>query len=264
MKKKLLRVAIVLVVVFLAIAVGIALSLDSAVKKGVETFGPKIAGVSVKLDGVNLSPLSGSGKIKGLVIGNPEGFKTANAISVGQVEVAVSPGSVLSDKIVVRKVNVVAPEITLESAGKGSNLSKILENIQAATASEKTAEKKDAKSAKKLQVDDFSVTNGKINLSLSMLGGKSLTVPLPDIHLKDLGANEQGITPADLTERVFAAIFQGTAEAAGQAIVKLGKNAGEFANSVGKGALDAAKSVGKGVTDGAKKIGEGIGSLFKK
>jgi len=260
--KKFVKIAAVLLLVLLAIVVGIALSLDGAVKKGVETFGPKIAKVDVKLGSVSLSPLNGSGKLKGLVVGNPEGFKTPHAISVGEVEVNLKPGSVFSDKIVVQKVNVVAPDITLEGSGKGSNLSKILENAQAATASEKT-EKSD-KPGKKLQVDEFRVTDGKINLPLTMLGGKALTVPLPDIHLQNLGTGAEGITPAELTEKMFSAVFKGVIEAAGEAVTKLGKAGAELAAEVGKGALDTAKSVGKGAVEGVKEIGKGIGNLFKK
>jgi len=260
--KKFMKIAVVLVVLLLVVVVVVALSLDGAVKKGVETFGPKIAKVDVKLAGVSLSPLSGSGKISGLVVGNPEGFKTPHAISVGVVEVNVKPGSVFSDKIVVQRVNVVAPEITLEGGGKGSNLSKILENVQAATASEKT-EKSD-KTAKKLQVDEFRVTGGKINLSLTLLGGNSLTVPLPDIHMQNLGQGAEGITPAELTEKMFTAVFKGTIEAAGEVVAKIGKGSAEFAAEVGKSALDTAKNVGKGAVEGVKEIGKGIGNLFKK
>jgi len=90
--------------------------LDGIVKKGVETAGPQIAKVSVELDEVHLSLLTGSAKIKGLVVGNPEGYKTPQAISVGLVAIGVNPLSVLSDKIVVRSVRVEAPEISFEGS----------------------------------------------------------------------------------------------------------------------------------------------------
>jgi hypothetical protein len=80
MKKLLVRIAIGLVVLIVLVALGIHFFLDSAVKKGVETLGPKMTKVDVKLDSVSISLLSGSGKIKGLVVGNPEGYKTPHAI----------------------------------------------------------------------------------------------------------------------------------------------------------------------------------------
>src|SRR5262249_50906094 len=163
--------------------------------------------VDIKLEAVSLSLLSGGGKVKGLVIGNPEGFKTKNAIQVGKASLALKPGSLLSEKIVIKSVNVEAPEITFEGSLKGNNLSEILENIEAVAGGEKdsskSGEKKPQTSQKKIEVDDFSITGGKINLSMTMLGGKSATVPLPDIHLQNLGTGSGGITPTELVRKVF-------------------------------------------------------------
>jgi len=96
-----------------------------------ETVGPKIMLVSIKVDAVNLSLLNGSAKIKDLVVGNPEGYKTPQAISVSSAAVGVNPLTVFSDKIVVRSVRVEAPEITFEGGLGGNNLSKIMDNVNA-------------------------------------------------------------------------------------------------------------------------------------
>src|SRR5947207_3795995 len=185
MKKLIIRVVVVLLVL-LVVAVGASIYfLGSIVKKGVETVGPQITGTEIKLDSATLSLLSGSGKLKGLLVGNPEGFKTESAIKVGAVSVGVAPGSVFSEKVHVTQVNVQAPEITFEGGLKGNNLSKLLDNVQAATGGgDKTSATPKDKS-RKLQVDDFVISGGKINLSIDagLLGGKSATVPLPEIHL---------------------------------------------------------------------------------
>src|SRR5262245_10901060 len=132
MKKILLRTLIVLVVLVIVAVVVIGLTLDSAIKKGVETFGPQLTQVSIKLDSVKVSIFSGSGGVKGLVVGNPEGYKTAHAINVGSADLGLSPGSLLSDKIVIKRVHVESPEITFEGSLSGNNLSKILDNVNAA------------------------------------------------------------------------------------------------------------------------------------
>jgi len=69
MKKWIFRFLLVLVILVIIAVVTIGLSLDSAIKKGVETFSPQTTKAVVKLAGVNLSLLSGSGSINGLVIG---------------------------------------------------------------------------------------------------------------------------------------------------------------------------------------------------
>src|SRR5438128_11352054 len=98
MTKLILRVIVVLFVL-LVVAVGASIYfLGSIVKKGVETVGPQITGTEIKLDSATLSLLSGSGKLKGLLVGNPVGFKTESAIKVGSVSVGVVAGSVVSGK----------------------------------------------------------------------------------------------------------------------------------------------------------------------
>ena len=83
MKKILLRICMVIVVLIIFACLAVHFFLDGAVKRGVESVGSKMAKVDVKLDGVHISLLSGSGKINGLVIGNQEGYKAPHAISVG-------------------------------------------------------------------------------------------------------------------------------------------------------------------------------------
>src|SRR5262249_54056693 len=147
--------------VLLVLAVlAVGLFLDAAIKRGVETVGPMVAKVPIKLDGVNLSLLSGAGKVKGLVVGNPGGCKTPSAILTGVASLALQPGALFSDKVVIRSVNVQAPEITFETDLRANNLSKILANVQATTGGDTTtkpnepAPKTESKASRKLQVDD--------------------------------------------------------------------------------------------------------------
>ena len=253
MKKLMIR-AVIAVLVLLVVAVGLSIYfLGSIVKKGVETVGPQITGTEIKLDSATLSLLSGSGKLKGLLVGNPQGFKSPSAIKVGSVSVGVAPGSLLSGKVHVKEVRVEAPEITFEGGLKGNNLGKLLDNVQAGTGgSEKTATPENKAASRKLQVDDFVITGGRINLSLdlSVLGGKSATVPLPEIHLTNLGSGPDGITAGDLTAKVLKELLQAAIPAAEKAVADLGK-----------GATGVLKDAGKGATEKAAKS---IGDLFKK
>ena len=89
MKKIIVRLLIALVVVVILAVLGVGLFLDKAIKAGVETIGPKVTKVDIKLDSVSLSLLSGGGTIKGLVVGNPTGFKTPSAINVGEASLAL-------------------------------------------------------------------------------------------------------------------------------------------------------------------------------
>ena len=249
MKKIIMRLVIALVVLIILAVLAVGLFLDTAIKRGVETFGPKLTKVDIKLNSVNLSIISGSGSIKGLVVGNPEGFKEPSAISVGAASLALKPSSLLSDKIVIKSIKVQGPEITYETNLKTSNLQKILANVQEATGSsgkepakpQEPAQPKEAKPAKKLQVDEFIIAGGKVNVSVTGLGGGAATIPLPDIHLKDLGAGPEGITAGELVKRVLEAIEKGAMQAASGSVVDVGGMGSNAVQKVTEGILSPFK-----------------------
>jgi uncharacterized protein involved in outer membrane biogenesis len=254
MKKLLVRIAIILVVLLVLAVVVVGLFLGSIVKKGVETVGPALTKTEMKLDGASLSFLSGSGGIKGLVVGNPEGYKTPSAIKVGSASLGVKPMSVFADKVHVTHVRIEAPDITFEGKGlKENNLSKILENVEAASGGPSSDKQEPKGASRKLQVDEVSVTGGKIHLSATFLGGKAMTLPLPDIQMKDLGQGPEGITAAELTKRLLSEVTANTLKAVQQGV-----------GDLGKGALDAVNDATKGAPEGVKDATKSIGNLFKK
>jgi uncharacterized protein involved in outer membrane biogenesis len=260
MKKLLLRLLIVLVVLVIAAVFAVGFFLDAAIKRGVETVGPMVTKVDVKLQSASLSLLSGSGKIKGLVVGNPPEFKTPNSISVGSASLAVEPKSIFSDKIIIKSVVVTAPEITYEQSLSGNNLGKIKDNVSSSTggtekapAQPKETTTKEAKPAKKLQVNEFVITGGKVHVSVTGLGGQSATMPLPEIRLENLGTGPDGITPTELSTKVLQAVLDGAAKQGAIAAQDLAKNA----VAAGKGAATQA------ATNVLGTVKKGIGGLFK-
>ncbi len=254
MKKLVLRLSIALIVLIILGVIALGLFLDSAVKRGIETVGPMLTKVEVKLDSVSLSLLSGAGKIKGLIVGNPAGFKTPSAIQVDSAKLAIQPGSVFSDKVIIRSIDVQSPEITFETDFKGNNLSKILSNLQAATGGADTnSNAASAKAARKLQVDDFLINDGKVHVSVTAFGGQSATVPLPQIHLTGLGQGPEGITAAELTKLVLQEIEKAAVQVASTAVADLTKNASGLT-----------KGLGNNATGAVDKVTKGIGGLFKK
>jgi len=249
MKKILWGIGILVLVLIVVTVMIYGLFLDRIVKAGVETIGPKIVQVPITLDKINLSLLTGSATVKGLVVGNPEGYKTPFAISVGTASVGVNPFSVLSDKIVVRSIVVQSPEITFEGGLGGNNLGKILDNVDSVAQSggpvstNKTAA---SKPAKKIEVDDFLITGARIHVSLTDLGGKEMTLPLPDIHLTNLGKGTGGLTATDLTRAVLQAITSATI-----------KEVTSSASDLGKGLENLGGA-------GVNKLKSGLGGLFGK
>jgi uncharacterized protein involved in outer membrane biogenesis len=256
--KKIIRIILIALVVLIVLAVlAVHLFLDGAIKSGVESIGPTLTKTEIKLNSVGLSLLSGSGKIKGLVVGNPEGFKTPSAISVGNASLELQPRSLLSDKVIIKSISVEGPEITFETDLKSVNLKMILNNLEEATGgSEKTPsqpKQPEAKAGKKLEVGDFLIKGGKVHVSVPILN-QSATVNLPEIHLQDLGKGPDGITAAELSKRVLTEIVNKSEEVA----------AGVLSDMM-KGGKFMTKDLGIS-TNAAEKVTKGLGDLnpFKK
>jgi len=254
--KKLLLISLgVIVVGVVAALVIVTLSLGSIVKKGVETVGPQITKTPMKLEGAVISVFSGAGTLKGFLLGNPEGYKTDSAVKVGEVALGVEPRSVFGDKVHVTHVRVVGAEVTYEgSLGGENNLNKILENVNAATGGGADGKKTEpAQQGKKLQVDDFLISGATVRVNLSTLGGKTLSVPLPEVHLSNLGTGPEGITAGELTKQVLSQLNRATLEAVQKAATDLSKTA-----------TDALQSGTQKPGETLDKAGKSIGGLLQK
>ena len=127
---------ILLVLVLLAVAAAAAIyfvgsaALNKGIKHGVETVGPDVTQTPVTLADVNISVLSGKGTLKGLNVGNPEGYKSENIFALGQIDIEVDTSTVFSDKIIINKIHIRQPEISYEKTFTSSNVKKLLDNIE--------------------------------------------------------------------------------------------------------------------------------------
>ncbi len=261
MKKILIFFGIGLLVLIVGITVVVGIYIGPIIKFGVESVGPKIARVPIKVEAVNLSILTGTAQVKGLMVGNPQGYNTPQSISVGNVAVSVDPFSVMSSKIVVRSVQVQSPEITFEGGFGGNNLSKILSNVNAvsqASGGGEAASNANAgaqsgasggKPAPKIEIDDFLITGAKAHVNLTGMGSKEMTIPLPDIHLTDLGKDSGGLTPAQLASAIFSAISADTLKAVSGAASQVGHGLENIGKEAGTTAQNSLSSVTKSISN---------------
>jgi len=271
--KVLIKVLIGIGILLVVLVVVAALFLGPIIKAGVETAGPKIAGVDMTLEKATVNLLTGNVQLKGLIIGNPEGFKTPSLMELDQFVVDLKMSSLFTDTIVVKKIHIDGPQITYERGLKASNLSALQKNLAPAEeapakAPEENVAKEKKAPAKKVVIEDFLFENGKVNVSITLAGGKQLTVPLMPIHLKDIGKESDGASIPDVINEVFGAITKGV----GQAVASSADFAGDLAGDAGaalkdasgaatdaaKGAAGAATDAAKGAADSLKKLGGGL------
>jgi len=281
-KKVLIGIGVALVVLIVAVT----LFLGPIIKTSVETIGPQVAGVEMTLEKASVNLLTGNVKLKGLIIGNPEGFKTPSLMELGQFVVDLDMASLLTDTIVVKQIHIDGPQITYERGLKASNLSTLQKNLAPAEdASADEPEEKVAKAkkapAKKVVIEDFLFENGKVNVSITLAGGKQLTVPLATIHLEDIGKESDGASITEVVNEVFGAITKSVGQAvassadfAGDALKGTGALAGNALKGTGNlikdpgQSVDAAKDAAGAATDAVKDVGgalkKGLGGLLGK
>ncbi len=263
-KKIIIGAAVALLAVFIIAAGVVTAKLDTIVEHAVETVGPQLTKTPITLDKVTIGLLSGSGEVDGLVVGTPEGYKAEYTMKVAHTHLAIKPGSLLSDKLVVDKIVVEGPEIILEGGLKENNLTAIQKNVNAAVgggAATAPATAEPAGAQQKLQVNHFELTGAKVHLRLSALAGKNITITAPDIQLKDLGTGPEGITAGELTKRAMDALTADILTAAAKSVADLGKDA---AAAAGKAATEAVGTSSKEATEAVGKATEGLKSIFKK
>ncbi len=183
--------------------------LDAAVERGIETVGTRVARVEVALDGAGISLYSGQGALRGLRVANPAGYRAPYAVRVGQVQVALKPLSVLSDRVVVRSVVVQGPEIHYEKRGGKTNLDVIRANI------ESTIKRTDA--GKKLQIDSLIIRDAKVYF-YEKRDKPPRVLTLKEIHLQDLGKGPEGLTGAELTRKITDKVIEETAAAVAKVV----------------------------------------------
>lgn len=261
-----LGVVAALVVVIAAAVIFLFASLDSLVEAAIEEVGSDATQTSVRLDEAEISPTSGAGALRGLTVGNPAGFKTEYAFVLGEVSIKLDLSTVTEDVIVINEIVIAGPQITYEIGPGGTNIDAIRKSVAEFAGGGGGAKKSSAggDEGPKLVIENLYIRGGKVSVSATALGGKTLSVALPDLHLKDIGKEKGGASPAEAIEKIFAAVTQGIGKSVGT--LNLDSVLG-LVEGGAKGALDAVTKGAEGaselVGDGVKGAGDAVGGALK-
>jgi hypothetical protein len=271
MKKLLLIGGGIIIVVLVGVGYVFYTQLDSIIKTAIEEVGSRATQTQVKLDGVSVSLTGGTGKLSGLTVANTKDFKTPSAFKLGEISLALDTGTVTSKTVVVKEVVVAAPQVTYELNNTGgSNIDAIRRNIDSfvkqyggASGSPQPAAKSDPANETKLVINNLYVRGGKVDVSASMLGGKTMSVPLPDIHLADIGKAKGGATPAEVADQLIGAISSSATKAVASLNLDKLKDAAGQAVEGAKGQLQNLPQGAGGAGDATKKATEGAGGALR-
>jgi uncharacterized protein involved in outer membrane biogenesis len=274
MKKIVIIGGALIIIVIILIVMGLS-NLGPIIKDAVNKYGPQITKTEVTLKDVGISIFSAEATLKDFRLGNPKGFKSPHAVSVGKVHVDVDETSLMGDTIIIDKIEMVAPEIIYERGLKTDNFKSLLNNVHSTAKEERATEEKSGDSAggKKLIIKDFIMSNAKLSLAVTMADVRSVDAEIPDIRLKDLGVEEGGIPPAEAFELILAALYKtvtspGISNALKESLKNLGadiKGAGKDIEKQAKTAADHYKTSGedtkKQVEDTGKQLEKDLDAL---
>ena len=251
MIKKILLFLVILVVAAAAAVYFLGSSfLNKGIKAGVEKFGPEITQTPVTLANVDISILACNATLTGLNVGNPDGYKSENIFALGQIDVDLERGSLMSDKIIINKIHIKKPEISYEKTLMSSNIKALLKNIEdytGASAETDTPTETEEPAADGAQqqvvIKELIIEDGTIFVGLM---GAGTTVALPRIEMHDIGEAGNEKSMAEIIELVLSEVLKSI----GPAIADAGDIVGDGGKAVleeGEGALNKATDSIKGL-----------------
>lgn len=259
---------VLVAVIIILLVVGVS-NLGPIIKKAVNTYGPNITKTQVELGDVGVSLLSREAKLKDFILGNPEGFKSEQAMSVKSIHVNVDEKSLTKDTIIFDRIEVVAPEITYEKIRSTDNFQTIMNNVKksvgADTATKPSAEKGKKGEGKKILIRDFVLRNGKVNLTMAALGENRVSAELPDIHLKNVGQKKGGEFPSEVFEEILAALYTNIKSPAVTEVLKKGlKNLNIDTQAITQEAKKQMEDVGQNAKEKVKTKTDKLKKIFGK
>ena len=264
--KILVGIVITVVVLLLVVILTLPMTIGPIVKTAASVGGPKALGVSVSVEDVKLSPLAGSLVISQVKVGNPQGYSDKDAFAVEKIEIGLDIKSLMSDTILVKKIQIDAPAILFERKDGKSNFDAMLANVKKSSEEEKAKTEKEKKPGKKVVIEEFSLNNAKVAYASGLTLGQAVTLPLPSLTLRDIGKASGGATFVEALTEILNAmlggltnIVTGVTGAAGDVL----KGVGDVAGDVAKGAGGALKDAGSAAGDALKGVGGAAGDAAK-
>ena len=179
-----------------------------------------------------------AGKVAPLGLGQHRPNGHGAHVAVDRAHLDVDLKTLLSDKIVIEELIVEGPEFAYEMSLKGSNISKFLENLkrrkkddaEEGVKAEPAEEQKEKSGGKKIQINLFRITDAKVRLQ-----SDAVVLPMPDIELKNIGKESDGVSPAEAAAEIFSEVSSN--------IVNVVSNIGGALKKTGSGIIKGIKGI---------------------
>lgn len=240
------RVLLILLAVVLLLLGGAWLYIDHIAKGAVEVAGSAALGVKTTLKDIRLSLLKADLRLKGFVVGNPEGFPSPHFMRLDDGYLSVTARSLLADEVHVPVVELDGLEVHLDKEGSRTNYKIILDHLREGESEPSTGP------GKRFRIDKVVVKKVVAYYDVLPIGGKITRVKtvIDRLELTDL-SSDKGAPMGKIIGAVLKGILRGILEK-GTDLPK------DLAEGLGEGL----KGVGDLLGGAAKKVGEGLGGLL--
>jgi len=264
--KRIPIVAGVLACVLLLTVLLVSALLEAIVERGIRAAGPPLLGVQTRLDDARIRPLAGEVELRGLFIGNPEGFSSPSFMQAGRIKVGANVAALFHKEVHLREVLIDGPEFTLESKGLGSdwNYQRVLDHLGKKKESKPRRDESrrpgKEKEPVRLKIDLVRVTNVRVNV---VVAGKKLpSLTIDEITLRNLSENGKAVPP----ERIILKVIREVVAPAEKMIdlAELRGEAGEALETARDRASRAAREAREGVSGALEGVRKGVGDLLGK
>jgi len=273
-------VGLVVLILIVVLAIAFHLFGTKAIKIGVEVGATKALKVPVALEDVSLSLLAGKAGLTNLIVDNPPGYQNEKMLELGNAQVDLDVGSVLSETVNIEDILLENVSMTLEQKGLTNNIQEVL-NGMSRESTEPEAEKKapSEKPAKKLLIKKLRINEVAVKVKLLPIPGKddTLTMKIAPITMTELGSEDK-VDMAVLASKILLAIVEGIAEQGagilpddiigpmGETLKNLGaatRAVLEEAEEVAKEGQEATEKILKDTQKVGEDLKKGLDDLFK-
>jgi uncharacterized protein involved in outer membrane biogenesis len=271
------------VLILIVVGVGIVwLSLDSIVRRTVESQATDSLNLQTTLGGANVSLLGGNVSLSKLQVASPEGFSAPHMFSLGGIKVDTSFGELRGDPIAVQSIAIEQPQLVIEQANGKFNF-QVLVNQQSKKSPDSgnpgDGQRQEGEPIR-LIIHDLTVNDAQVLLRPGIPGLKEeIKLTIPSFALKDIGTaegNKNGAAIKDVVQLLVTTLAQKASDSdqlPPEVKQLLSLNVDQIkqrvADEVNKQVGEIQKEIGKQLPgdigkEAGKKLEEGIGGLLNQ
>lgn len=229
MKKILFWIGAGLIIALLACS----FTLDLIVARAIESIGAQLTGTHVEVGSIDVSLYAGRAEIEDLLVANPAGYKTPNALEIRRIRVLLPFSMLLERDIEVDRVLIEGPWLFYEMQGGRTNVRVLLDNLQQSSRSAPDSDR--SKQSRRVVLRHLLIRDGKAVAFFNGPDQKGTEFAIPAIRLNDLGEERGGLYIDQAVTRILVEVIRAGTGIVTNPLGRAGKVIGETLKGVGEG-----------------------------